>query len=54
MRVCNNVNEKFINCGMCEKCIRTKLDLYILDSLEKTKMFHNNKLDVDTIKKAYP
>ena len=45
LRVCNAVSDYrpgTINCGRCEKCVRTKLALLALGVLEKTKAFAEN------------
>jgi hypothetical protein len=44
-RVClANVPEK-LNCGRCEKCVRTMLELEALDLLDKTRAFEDNAVD---------
>jgi hypothetical protein len=40
----NSVNfygDEFLNCGICEKCIRTKLHLLALGYSEKARSFQN-------------
>lgn len=42
LRVCNNQNRikpGALNCGQCEKCLRTKLALLALGKLDKTRAF---------------
>jgi hypothetical protein len=44
-RVClANVQEK-LNCGRCEKCVRTMLELEALGLLHKTHAFEENAVD---------
>lgn len=40
--VCFNKQEKNQNCGKCEKCVRTLLDLHILGKLDSFKVFDQN------------
>lgn len=42
LRVCNNpklIKPGSLNCGQCEKCLRTMLALMVIGSLDKTKAF---------------
>jgi hypothetical protein len=44
-RVClANIPEK-LNCGRCEKCVRTMLELEALGLLDKTQAFTENEVD---------
>jgi hypothetical protein len=52
LRVCNSVShyrEETINCGQCEKCVRTMLGLAALGALHKTKAFGGCELAPDLI-----
>ena len=45
LRVCNTVKQyrpETINCGACEKCVRTKLALISLGALDKTQAFRED------------
>ena len=37
-------NTGYINCGRCEKCMRTKVELLALGALEKATVFSNNEV----------
>jgi hypothetical protein len=53
LRTCNISNEYIsgaLNCGECEKCLRTKLSLMALGMLERTTAFRNNEISTDLIK----
>jgi hypothetical protein len=52
LRVCNTVQDYrpgTINCGRCEKCLRTKLALLALGALDKTKAFAANDVLPDEV-----
>ena len=45
VRVClANVSDK-LNCGRCEKCVRTMLELEALGLLDKTRAFEADRVD---------
>jgi hypothetical protein len=43
-KVCTR-NEGLYNCGTCEKCSRTKLQLYAINNITYPKIFHNSVVD---------
>jgi hypothetical protein len=48
-RVClANVKDR-LNCGKCEKCVRTMAGLVAIDKLHKTKAFVEDDLDPDLL-----
>ena len=52
LRVCNQSEQysaESLNCGACEKCVRTMLAFSALGVLEDTKAFSKNEVSVDTI-----
>jgi hypothetical protein len=55
LRVCNKIPHggktgiTTLNCGKCEKCIRTMLALLVLGVLHRTRAFSATDLDVETI-----
>ena len=55
LRVCNTVDQyrpDTINCGRCEKCVRTMLALAALGALERTKSFPGKSLDADLVREV--
>ena len=55
IRVCNlfdKYNDQKLNCGRCEKCLRTKLALMISGKLNNCTAFADNKVTSDYIRKA--
>ena len=50
LRVCGQDPDGGFNCGRCEKCIRTKINLHIADSLDRCATF-DNQLDPRQIEK---
>ena len=53
LRVCFEGGPGTLNCGECEKCLRTKLALLCADKLKATKVFKNNDLNVGLLLKAF-
>ena len=53
LRVCFSGGPGTLNCGECEKCLRTKLALLCTDKLKTTKVFQNNDLNVGLLLKAF-
>ncbi len=52
LRVCwKNVNGKY-NCGKCNKCVRTMIELYVTDSLKRSKTFPS-ELDLEFVRNLY-
>jgi hypothetical protein len=52
LRVCyftNNLEVNFLNCGRCEKCMRTKLALLAHGKLASCSVFPNHRIDVNRI-----
>lgn len=52
LRVCNKTEQYrpgLLNCGECEKCVRTMLALYALDALDKTPVFAHPDLSEDKV-----
>ena len=49
LRVCNRGVRGKINCGVCEKCIRTKLELLVLGVVD-SKLFDNSILTPDLVR----
>ena len=57
LRVCNNsrlYKSGALNCGECEKCIRTKLALLALGRLDKAQIFANNDISAELVKSIGP
>jgi hypothetical protein len=55
LRVCNLINtytSDTQNCGVCAKCVKTKLALLALGALDKTTVFENNRIDPDLVKNS--
>jgi hypothetical protein len=53
IRVCNATDQygpDQLNCGNCEKCIRTMLSLLALGALDKTRVFPKRELTADLIR----
>jgi hypothetical protein len=48
LRVCYMNEKDTFNCGVCEKCLRTMINLYIADVLHKAKTFPS-ELDIEKI-----
>jgi hypothetical protein len=56
MRVCNKADfyrADRLNCGQCEKCVRTMLELLALGALERSPAFPRLDLTVDTVSAIY-
>jgi hypothetical protein len=54
LRVCNRVRRyslRFINCGYCEKCVRTMLELYVVGASESMTIFERNELDAQKLRR---
>lgn len=52
IRVCFNTNYiegKYVNCGKCEKCIRTKLALQAYDKLDACDIFPDREIDYQVV-----
>lgn len=52
IRVCTKVDvipDGHLNCGVCEKCLRTKLELLVCNVLEKSSAFASNAIADDMI-----
>ncbi len=52
LRVCNQYrrySDSFINCGRCEKCIRTKLQLIVASALERCNVFEAHEVTAEHI-----
>jgi hypothetical protein len=55
LRVCNHISsyqQGNYNCGECEKCLRTKLSLMILNLLDKTSTFQDKEIPKAQLLKA--
>ena len=52
LRVCWR-SQSEVNCGNCEKCLRTMIALELCDVLEKTTSFSPPALDLKKVKKSY-
>src|SRR5207247_1576133 len=53
IRVCNVTDQyraEQLNCGKCEKCLRTMLSLLALGALDKTRAFPKTRLSAELIK----
>ena len=53
LRVCFSGGPGTLNCGECEKCIRTKLALLCVDRLKGTNVFKNNDLNIRLLLKEF-
>lgn len=56
MRVCNEVarySAASLNCGTCEKCLRTKLELLALGALDRADAFPGKDLPVEAVREVY-
>ena len=56
LRVCNKSEHYqigMLNCGECEKCIRTKLALLVAGVLEKTLSFSKQEISVELLNSMY-
>jgi hypothetical protein len=56
LRVCNKSEHYqvgMLNCGECEKCIRTKLALLVAGVLEKTPSFSKQEISVELLQSIY-
>lgn len=49
LRVCNRLPEAAVNCGQCEKCVRTMFTLAALGSLPQAKTFPSDEVTPDTL-----
>ncbi len=55
LRVCNFPNPEgveVLNCGQCEKCVRTMLALTALDKLKETQVFPVNEVSAELVQTA--
>jgi hypothetical protein len=55
LRVCNNISSigpNNLNCGQCEKCVRTMLALLIVDALHRTQRFSKHDVTPDLVESA--
>lgn len=55
LRVCNRSRRyqpEMLNCGCCEKCVRTMLGLLALGALEKTSAFPTQHVSAELVRKA--
>lgn len=53
LRVCTRRNHPgLLNCGRCEKCTRTMLELMVLDKLDRCPAFEANDVEVRAIKRS--
>lgn len=55
LRVCNLISKytsSSQNCGVCAKCVKTKLTLLVFDALDKTTAFENQRIDPDLVKRG--
>lgn len=55
VRVCNRYaqyEQGALNCGECEKCIRTKLAFLVLDKLHETAIFSNADVTADLVERG--
>ena len=53
LRVCFEGGPGTLNCGECEKCLRTKLALFCTGVLKGMRVFKNNDLSVGLILRAF-
>lgn len=49
LRVCTENADSALNCGTCEKCIRTMLELLVVGKLEATDAFPSHYVDPDLL-----
>jgi len=52
LRCCNQVHkydDEYINCGECEKCMRTMLALHVIGKLNETKSFRDSRITAEKI-----
>ena len=57
MRCCNQsqkYDDDYVNCGKCEKCLRTMLALHALGRLDKAKCFRDPSVNPEKIKSLNP
>jgi hypothetical protein len=47
LRVCWKNSNSDYNCGLCEKCLRTRMELKILGALEMARSFPNSDIEID-------
>ena len=55
LRVCNKFRQyshDSLNCGRCEKCVRTKLALFALGALDRVNLFADRDLSIELVKAA--
>lgn len=52
LRVCFFGEPGKLNCGVCAKCVRTKIELQCAGKLRETRSFENCGLDADLIRRA--
>lgn len=55
LRVCNRFKQYksgSLNCGRCEKCVRTMLGLLAVGALDKTDVFPSHEVTVELVKEA--
>lgn len=56
LRVCNHgqlYSAERLNCGRCEKCIRTMLELVALGALERSRAFPRQRVSEEEVAEAY-
>ena len=56
LRVCNQYNryeDDLLNCGKCNKCVRTTLALEALGKLKGNRSFPYDQINADQVKKAF-
>lgn len=53
LRVCFSGGPGTLNCGECEKCLRTKLALLCADKLKTTRVFKNRDLSAGLLLRAF-
>ena len=54
LRVCNryaSYTQGALNCGECEKCVRTKLALLVLGKLDEVEIFSNRHVSLDLVQR---
>ncbi|MEW5815634.1 MAG: hypothetical protein AB1798_09605 [Spirochaetota bacterium] len=53
IRVCPNNRPDNINCGKCEKCLRTMIELLVIGKLESSKAFPVKDVSPEMLKQIY-
>jgi hypothetical protein len=51
LKVCGQNLEGPVNCGSCQKCIRTMLELYVAGGLDRAKTFPSRHITADLVRK---